>query len=372
MDRREKKPLSPKGRKFNIILTVVALVLVVAVGGVTTYSWIEQSTDLDVRLEQGNIERTPENNDNYYHTVKVGKDIGSEYISLNEYADLADGIKLSQVSSADGENFYYKKGADSYIKLDKNYRGVSYIAFDLNVVSTCDQPTQFFFDSQFIEFVYGGNKTDVANSLRMAIKRTIDSSTETTIFSNSGNAYYPANSPTGTTTVDPKAFSECIKASSPIFTLPGKQTAKVEIAIWLEGEDNSDNSLIAKNTDLNVKFQINTNWYNTTNKYIYIYDGTTEQFMSDYSTGTYKAYNSQGSKVDSGDLMNLNTGNNQVKNTAIISDISNVTRVVFEFSKPITSETKKYLTYTWNATGRNNRNETEVYYTITDYTKDAE
>lgn len=368
MDRREKKPLSPKGRKFNIILTVVALVLVVAVGGVTTYSWIEQSTDLDVRLEQGNIERTPDNNDNYYHTVKVGKDIGSEYISLNEYADLADGIKLSQVSSADGENFYYKKGADSYIKLDKNYRGVSYIAFDLNVVSTCDQPTQFFFDSQFIEFVYGGNKTDVANSLRMAIKRTIGSSTETTIFSNSGDEYSPANSPTGTTTVDPKAFSECIKASSPIFTLPGKKTAKVEIAIWLEGEDNSDNSLIATNTDLNVKFQINTNWYNTTNKYIYIYDGTVEQFMAG-STGTYTAYNSNGQVVDSGELDNLPDGNNQIKNTAIISDISNVTRVDFEFTKQGTLETH---TYTWNATGRNNRNETEVYYTITDYTKDAE
>ena len=119
MDRREKKPLSPKGRKFNIILTVVALILVVAVGGVTTYSWIEQSTDMNLNLNEGNIKRNPENYDKYLHNLSVGEDIGSKYISLNEYADFADGIKLSQVSSADGENFYYKKG-DSYIKLDKN------------------------------------------------------------------------------------------------------------------------------------------------------------------------------------------------------------------------------------------------------------
>ena len=368
MDRREKKPLSPKGRKFNIILTVVALILVVAVGGVTTYSWIEQSTDMNLNLNEGNIKRNPENYDKYLHNLSVGKDIGSKYISLNEYADFADGIKLSQVSSADGENFYYKKG-DSYIKLDKNYRGVSYIAFDINITSTCSQDTQFFFDSQFIKSVYGGNETAVANSLRMAIKRTIGSSTETTIFSNSGAEYSPANSTTTKTTVDPKAFSECVSEASPIFTLGGNRTAKVEITIWLEGEDTTDDTLIASNTGLNVNFQINTNWYNTTNKYIYIYDGTTEQFMADCSTGTYKAYNSLDKEVGSGNLVNLYSENNHVKKTAVISDISNVTRVVFKFSKPGTSETH---TYTWNATGRNNSNEKEVYYTITDYTKDAE
>lgn len=369
MDRREKKPLSPKGRKFNIILTVVALVLVVAVGGVTTYSWIEQSTDLDVRLEQGNIERTPDNNDNYYHTVKVGKDIGSEYISLNKYADLADGIKLSQVSSVNGKDFYYKKG-ESYIKLDKNYRGVSYLAFDLNVESTCAEETKFYFDlgdNGIIKSVYGGNDQAVAQSLRMAITWTIGGTTNTKIFSQQAKTYTPTYSEESVTT---ESFADyIITAKNPIFTLPGKQTAKVEIAIWLEGEDDSDNNLIKSYTELDVKFQINTNWYNTANKLIYIYDGTTEQFMSNCSTGTYKAYNSDGQVVDSDYLINLNTG---IKNTAIISDISNVTRVEFEFTKPLTDDTNKTRTYTWNATGRNNRNETEVYYTITDYTKDAE
>ncbi|MGN0462582.1 MAG: hypothetical protein ACI4HZ_09075 [Ruminococcus sp.] len=365
MDRREKKPLSPKGRKFNIILTVVALILVVAVGGVTTYSWIEQSTDMNVNLDEGNIKRNPENYDKYLHNLSVGEDIGSKYISLNEYADFVDGIKLSQVSSADGENFYYKKGADSYIKLDKNYRDVSYIAFDINITSTCNKDTYFFFDENFIQSVYGDNS--VSESLRMAIKRTIDSSTETTIFSNSGAVYSPANSTTGTTTVDPKAFSECVSETSPIFTLGGNKTAKVEITIWLEGEDTSDDTLIASNTGLNVNFQINTNWYDTSNKYIYIYDGTVEQFMADCSTGTYKAYNSQDREVGSGNLVNLYSENNQVKKTAIISDITNVTRVEFEFSKPGTQETH---TYSWYADGRTS--ETEVYYTIIDYTKDAE
>lgn len=367
MDRREKKPLSPKGRKFNIILTVVALILVVAVGGVTTYSWIEQSTDMNLNLNEGNIKRNPENYDNYYHTVKVGKDIGSEYISLNEYADLADGIKLSQVSSADGKTFYYKKG-ESYIQLDKNYRGVSYLAFDLNIESTCvEEDTKFYFDlgdNGIIKSVYGGNDEAVAQSLRMAITWTIGDTTNTKIFSQEAKTYKPPYSEVSVTT---ESFADYIITNNKsIFTLPCNKTAKVEIAIWLEGEDTSDDTLIATNTDLNVNFQINTNWYNTDNKLIYIYDGTTEQFMSHCSTGTYTAYNSKGKEVASDKLMNLNTG---IKNTAIISDISNVTRVVFEFTKQGTSETH---TYTWNATGRNNSNEKEVYYTITDYTKDAE
>lgn len=366
MDRREKKSLSPKGRKFNIILTVVALILVVAVGGVTTYSWIEQSTDMNLNLNEGNIKRNPENYDKYLHNLSVGEDIGSKYISLNEYADFADGIKLSQVSSADGENFYYKKGADSYIKLDKNYRGVSYIAFDINITSTCNKVTQFFFDENFIQSVYGDNS--VSESLRMAIKRTIGSSTETTIFSNSGKAYSPANSTTTKTTVDPKAFSECVSETSPIFTLGKNETAKVEITIWLEGEDTHDDTHIASNTGLNVNFQINTNWYNTSNKYIYIYDGTTEQFMAG-STGTYKAYNSQDREVGSGNLVNLYSENNQVKKTAIISDMESVSKVVFKFNKKKSGETLSH-TYVWNASGRTS--ETEVYYTITDYTKDAE
>lgn len=369
MDRREKKSLSPKGRKFNIILTVVALILVVAVGGVTTYSWIEQSTDMNLNLNEGNIKKNPDDFSTYLHTVKVGESIGSKFISLNEYADLADGIKLSQVSSADGKTFYYKKG-ESYIQLDKNYRGVSYLAFDLNVVSTCDQPTQFFFGNDSINFIYGALEGGSnADSLRMAIEWTTDVDSGSKIFSKTGKKYSAANSTTTTTTVDPYAFSQCLSETSPIFTLPGNETAKVEITVWLEGEDNSDNSLIASNTNLNVNFQINTNWFDTSNKYIYLYDGTTEQFMADCSGGTFKAYNAENTVVASGKLYNLYSENNQAKKTAVISDISNVTRVDFEFAKQGTLETH---TYTWYATGRNNSNEKEVYYTITDYTKDAE
>lgn len=378
MDKREKKPLSPKGRKFNIILTVVALILVVAVGGVSTYSWIEQNTNMNLHMNEGNIKDAPENYDTYYQSVNVGKDEGDEsFISLNKFADLADGFTLSQLSSTDGENFFYHKSGSSYKKLDVNDKAVSYIAFDLDVQSTCADQTSFFFDEEVLRFVYGDDDNKVANSLRMSVKVTPkDGTSTTTIFSPTGKSYQAITSTEGATdTVTTKAFSACISDGSPIFTLSGNSKANVKIAIWLEGnlsghEDNDDVN-IAGNTQLNVNFQIDTNWYKSSTRYLYIYDGTTESFMSDCDAGTYTAYDSKDNVIGSANtnLYNIYEGNNSVKKTAIISDMASVSKVVFKFNKKKSGETLSH-TYVWNASGRSN--ETEIYYTITGYTKDAE
>lgn len=371
MDKRERKTISQKGRKFNIVLSVVALILVVAVGGVATYSWIDQSTNMNLHMNEGNIKDAPENYDTYYHNVKVGKNEGDEsFISLNKFADLADGITLSQLSSKDGENFFYHKSGTTYKQLDKNDSAVSYIAFDLDVASTCTETTKFFFDEEVLRFVYGDDDSKIAKSLRMSVKVTPNGgSSTTTIFSQTGASYSPITSTSGaTTTVTTKAFSSCLAETSPIFTLAGNTKANVKIAIWLEGTDNTDSTLISSNNKLNVNFQIDTNWYKASNRYIYVYDGTIEQFMADCSTFTYTAYDESNNVIgkENSTLYNLYDDNNLVKKTAIISDMASVKKVEFKFTKAGSLEQH---TYTWN---NNTRTETEVYYTITDYTKDPE
>ncbi len=371
MDNRENKTFSKKGRKFNTILSVIALILVVAVGAVTTYSWIDQSTNMNLHMNEGNIKDSPENYDTYYHSINVGKDEGNEsFISLNKFADLADGITLSQLSSKDGENFFYHKSGTSYKQLDANDKAVSYIAFDLDINSTCSETTKFFFDEEILRFVYGDDDSKVANSLRMSVKVTPASGTaSTTIFSQKGGTYNPVTSTTGaTTTVTTKAFSSCLSEANPIFTLTGNKKANVKISIWLEGTDNSDSTFISNNNNLNVNFQIDTNWYKASSRYIYIYDGTVEQFMANCNTGTYTAYDSNGNVVGKEDtaLYNFYDGNNQVKKTAIISDMAGVKRVEFKLKK---AGTKEQHTYSWN---KETRTETEIYYTILDYTKDSE
>lgn len=379
MDRREKKSLSPKGRKFNIILTIIALVLVVAVGGVSTYSWIEQNTNMNLHMNEGSIKDAPETYDTYYQSVNVGNNVDDEsFISLNKFADLADGFTLSQLSSTDGENFFYHKSGSNYKKLDANDKAVSYIAFDLDVKSTCEETTKFYFDEKILRFVYGNDDNKVANSLRMSVKVTPAGGTSTTtIFSPRENTYEAIISSDGATSnVTTKAFSHYISESKPIFTLDGNSEANVKIAIWLEGNlsttdaDNDDEN-IAGNTKLKVNFQIDTNWYKSSTRYLYIYDGTTESFMSDCDAGTYTAYDSNDNVIGSANtnLYNIYEGNNSVKKTAIISDMASVSKVEFKFNKKKSGETLSH-TYVWNASGRSS--ETEIYYTITSYTKDSE
>ena len=328
-------------------------------------------------MNEGNIKNTPENYDVYYHSVNVGKGEGDESsISLNKVADLADGITLSQLSSKDGENFFYHKSGTDYKKLDVNDKAVSYIAFDIDVKSTCEEKTYFFFDEGVLNFFYGNDKKKVANSLRMSVKVTPEGGTSTTtIFSPTGKSYQAITSTDGATdTVTTKAFSACKSDDSPIFTLSGNSKANVKIAIWLEGNlsghaDNDDVN-IAENTQLNVNFQIDTNWYKASNRFLYIYDGTVEQFMKDCDIGTYTAYDSNNNPIgaEGKSLLIFNDSNNCIKRTAIISDMANVSKVVFKFNNKKSSE-KLSHTYVWNTSDRTS---TELYYTITGYTKDAE
>ena len=142
------------------------------------------------------------------------------------------------------------------------------------------------------------------------------------------------------------------------------------INIWLEGNDatTGENFLVAKNDKIDMVFQLNTNWYNANSKFIYLYDGTADQILSDCTSGTYTTYDANGNMMGTADLINVYDGNNQIKQTAIIKDLKGVARVEFKLKRTGSKET---LTYYWDATGKAD-NETEVYYTITDYTKDPE
>lgn len=376
MGKREKSP-GNKGKKFNIILSVIALILVVAVGGVTTYSWIEQHTNMNVNVGKGNIKDTPENYVKYFHTVTVGRNVENSYIQLNQFADFADGVALSQLTSADGKTFFYQTSNNQYKKLDANDKSVSYLSFDFDVISIDSEKTDFYFDSETLRFVYGtfveGQDNSNANSIRMSVTTTIDDVTKTKIFAPNATPYTSVKSDgTTTTEVTPEVFSEYYQDKSSIFTIPGKGKAKVTINIWLEGNDatTGENVLVAKNDKIDMVFQLNTTWYNANSKFIYLYDGTADQILSDCTSGTYTTYDANGNMMGTADqdLINVYDGNNQIKQTAIIKDLKGVARVEFKLKRTGSKET---LTYYWDATGKAD-NETEVYYTITDYTKDPE
>lgn len=318
-----------RGRNFNILLTVVALVLIVAVGGFVTYSWVEQATTLDVEMN-GDIQRVPGGNTEYYQQVELKKGTNSA-ISLKDYVDKASDMMLSPVSSADGKNFFMKKGT-IYANSSPSDRNVSYITFDFDVTS--DTKTNIYFDdgnnSKGTEDTTGnyfkpsfkfGDAGAELESIRVAIQ--VNDETPL-IFSRTSKTYEAISSTSGgRTEVTTKAFEEYEFGGTPIFEIPQstlekKINTKVRITIWLEGTDSnlSEEYKAVSPLTLNMKLMLTTPWNKATavqlvdktansmfseSDNFYLVDGENEIKMTkntDVSGNKFWSVNIAGSKED--------------------------------------------------------------------------
>lgn len=262
-----------RGRNFNILLTVVALVLIVAVGGFATYSWVEQATTLDVEMN-GDIQRVPGENTAYHQQVNLQKGENS-VISLNDYVDKASDMMLSPVSSADGKNFFMQKDIsdNTYIRSGSNSdRNVNYISFDFDVTS--DTATHIYFDDGLAldgvttsadhpepSFKFGDGAE--LESIRVAIQ--VNEGTPL-IFSRTSKTYKAISSTSGgETEVTTKAFEEYEFGGTPIFEIPkstpeNKINTKVRITIWIEGTDDSIGNEYQPGNTLSMKLMLTTPW----------------------------------------------------------------------------------------------------------------
>ena len=356
--KKEKSASTKRGRNFNILLTVVALVLIVAVGGFATYSWVEQATTLDVQME-GTIQRVPGGNNAYHHQVKLEKGKDSA-ISLKNYVDKASDMMLSPVSSADGKNFFMQTKDASDNKFTRSGsnsdRNVNYISFDFDVTS--DTKTNIYFDNG----KDSDDKVDLANhpepsfkfgdgaeleSIRVAIQ--VNEGTPL-IFSRTSKTYKAISSTSGgETEVTTKAFEEYEFGGTPIFEIPqstpeNKINTKVRITIWLEGTDSNLNSEYVADSPLNMKLMLTTPWSKATT--VQLVDKTAN---SKFNNGSGKFYLVNGTdekeitKANGNDYWSINISGSQDSLTF----------------KYVEGET----TYTWTASGRGDN----FYYNIFDY-----
>lgn len=265
--KKEKNSSLDRRKHFNILLSVVALVLIVAVGGFATYSWIEQSTSLEIEMT-GNIQRVPGDRDGrteYHQEVKLAKDSDAA-ISLNDYVDKVSDMMLSPVSSADGKNFYMQTGT-SYRKGSTSDRNVNYISFDFDV--TADTATKIYFED-------GNNSSGVADlanhpkpsfkfgsgnelkSVRVAVQ--VGNGTPM-IFSQTGEAYKALTGTNGATkSITPKKFSDYQFGRNYLFELQKDTKTKVRLTIWIEGTDTNLESEYVPGTALSMKLMLTTPW----------------------------------------------------------------------------------------------------------------
>lgn len=233
-----------KKTRKGFILTMVALVEVLAISVVSVSAWVETISTITIKAEGAKI-------DNYVYTnADIGSDNGysGKTIDLTKYFRAAGGVHLASASSTDGENIFFpiKKsdvsdfGANSYRCADVNDKNVNYIDFSFNVKvdkSFNANHAEFYLD-QVPKITIGG--ADVSGNLvRMAIT---DTDTQKTVVCG-----YNAGSDNVVNTAYGKevpgkvqAFSDFVVSSESIptelFRVERGSSKTINIKVWLQDD----------------------------------------------------------------------------------------------------------------------------------------
>lgn len=254
-----------KKTRKGFVLTMVALVEVLAISVVSVSAWVETISTITIKAEGAKI-------DNYVYTnANIGS--GDGYlnipIDLTKYFRAAGGVHLASASSADGENIFFpiKKsdvsdfGADSYRCADVNDKNVNYIDFSFNVKvdETFNADHAEFYLDQVPTITIDG--ADVpGNLVRMAIT---DTDTQSTVVCGSKESTENVVNEAGGTKVpeNVKAFSDFVVNSdivpTELFSVDKGSSKTINIKVWLQ-DDNATTAYAGKTvsiSDVNIVTQ---------------------------------------------------------------------------------------------------------------------
>lgn len=233
-----------KKTRKGFILTMVALVEVLAISVVSVSAWVETISTITIKTEGAKI-------DNYVYTnadIGSGNGYSGKTIDLTKYFRAAGGVHLASASSADGENIFFpiKKsdvsdfGANSYRCADVNDKNVNYIDFSFNVKvdKTFNANHAEFYLEQVPKITIGG--ADVSGNLvRMAIT---DTDTQNTVVcgSEASNKNVVSKAEGNQTPETVRAFSDFVVSSESIptelFRVDKGSSKTINIKVWLQDD----------------------------------------------------------------------------------------------------------------------------------------
>lgn len=233
-----------KKTRKGFILTMVALVEVLAISVVSVSAWVETISTITIKAEGAKI-------DNYVYTnadIGSGNGYSGKTIDLTKYFRAAGGVHLASASSADGENIFFpiKKsdvsdfGANSYRCADVNDKNVNYIDFSFNVKvdKTFNANHAEFYLDHVPKITIGG--ADVSGNLvRMAIT---DTDTQNTVVcgSEASNKNVVSKAEGNQTPETVRAFSDFVvnPESEPteLFRVDKGSSKTINIKVWLQGD----------------------------------------------------------------------------------------------------------------------------------------
>lgn len=277
-----------KKTRKGFILTMVALVEVLAISVVSVSAWVETISTITIKAEGAKI-------DNYVYTnadIGSGNGYSGKTIDLTKYFRAAGGVHLASASSADGENIFFpiKKsdvsdfGANSYRCADVNDKNVNYIDFSFNVKvdKTFNANHAEFYLYQVPKITIGG--ADVSGNLvRMAIT---DTDTQNTVVcgSEASNKNVVSKAEGNQTPETVRAFSDfVVNQSEPteLFRVDKGSSKTINIKVWLQ-DDKATTEYAGKTVSISG---VNIVTQNKKGNKVYFVDRTVNEDIKNWTKG---------------------------------------------------------------------------------------
>lgn len=278
-----------KKTRKGFILTMVALVEVLAISVVSVSAWVETISTITIKAEGAKI-------DNYVYTnadIGSGNGYSGKTIDLTKYFRAAGGVHLASASSADGENIFFpiKKsdvsdfGANSYRCADVNDKNVNYIDFSFNVKvdKTFNANHAEFYLYQEPKITIGG--ADVSGNLvRMAIT---DTDTQNTVVcgSEASNKNVVSKAEGNQTPETVRAFSDFVvnPESEPteLFRVDKGSSKTINIKVWLQ-DDKATTEYAGKTVSISG---VNIVTQNKKGNKVYFVDRTVNEDIKNWTKG---------------------------------------------------------------------------------------
>lgn len=278
-----------KKTRKGFILTMVALVEVLAISVVSVSAWVETISTITIKAEGAKI-------DNYVYTnadIGSGNGYSGKTIDLTKYFRAAGGVHLASASSADGENIFFpiKKsdvsdfGANSYRCADVNDKNVNYIDFSFNVkvYKTFNANHAEFYLDHVPKITIGG--ADVSGNLvRMAIT---DTDTQNTVVcgSEASNKNVVSKAEGNQTPETVRAFSDFVvnPESEPteLFRVDKGSSKTINIKVWLQ-DDKATTEYAGKTVSISG---VNIVTQNKKGNKVYFVDRTVNETTKNWTKG---------------------------------------------------------------------------------------
>ena len=278
-----------KKTRKGFILTMVALVEVLAISVVSVSAWVETISTITIKAEGAKI-------DNYVYTnADIGSDNGysDKTIDLTKYFRAAGGVHLASASSADGENIFFpiKKSdvsdfnANSYRCADVNDKNVNYIdlSFNVKVDETFNANHAEFYLDQLPKITIGG-EVDSKNLVRMAITDT--DTQETVVCGSKVSTVNVVNTADGKVVPEKvHAFSDFVVSSesepTELFRVDKGSSKTINIKVWLQ-DDKAATAYAGKTVSISG---VNIVTQNKKGNKVYFVDRTVNDTVKNWTTG---------------------------------------------------------------------------------------